>query len=228
LIVLSSAVLANTLIGTSYASQVQAQAPPPPPSSAQTPPPLTHLCNPKSPALQLGSTGAKVTELQRALTQVGYGSLLGQGGIDGKFATLTQNAVKKFQQDNRLPVDGKAGPVTWGALCAIIPNSFIVQLKSSGPGPLSPGSLREVMGQLTPQLAAVGGRIVAVYDQFGMFNVVCESPLANRDQIINSLRAHPAVQGVFTDAILTPQQAQVNSSAPLQGSRAVYSVTQPA
>jgi subtilisin family serine protease len=68
------------------------------------------------------------------------------------------------------------------------------------------------MGQLTPQLAAVSGRIVAVYDQFGMFNVVFERPLANRDQIINSLRAHPAVQGVFSDAIVTAQRAQVNST----------------
>jgi subtilisin family serine protease len=210
---LSSTALTNTIVGTSYASQVQAQAPlPPSSSSAQTPPPFTPICNPKSPSLQLGSTGAKVTELQRALTQVGYGPLLGQGVIDGNFATSTQNAVKKFQQDNRLPVDGKVGPVTWGALCAFIPNSFIVQLKSAGPGPLSPGSLREVMGQLTPQLAAVGGRIVAVYDQFGMFNVVFERPLPNRDQVINSLRAHPAVQGVFSDAIVTAQQAQVNST----------------
>jgi subtilisin family serine protease len=132
--------------------------------------------------------------------------LLGQSGVDGKFATSTQNAVKKFQQDNRLPVDGKVGPITWGALCAIIPNSFIVQLKSAGPGPLSPGSLREIMGTLTPQLAAAGGRVVAVYDQFGMFNVVFERPLANREQFINSLRAHPAVQGVFNDAIMTVDQ----------------------
>jgi peptidoglycan hydrolase-like protein with peptidoglycan-binding domain len=59
--------------------------------------------------------------------------LLGQSGIDGKFAIPTQNAVKKFQQDNRIPVDGKVGPITWSALYGIIPNSFIVQLKSASP-----------------------------------------------------------------------------------------------
>ena len=205
---LSGTVFSSTLVGTSYASQAQAQAPSPTqaPPSSQVPPPPRPICNPNSPTLQLGSAGAKVTELQRILTQVGYGSLLGQSGVDGKFATSTQNAVKKFQQDNRLPVDGKVGPITWGALCAIIPNSFIVQLKSAGPGPLSPGSLREIMGTLTPQLAAAGGRVVAVYDQFGMFNVVFERPLANREQFINSLRAHPAVQGVFNDAIMTVDQ----------------------
>jgi subtilisin len=210
-LILSGSIVSSTLVGTSYASQVQVQ---PPATQSQTspPPPPTPICNPNSPQLQLGSTGAKVIELQRALTQAGYGSLLGQGGIDGRFETLTQNAVKKFQQDNRLPVDGKVGPVTWGALCGIIPNSFIVQLKSAGPGPLSPGSLREIMGTLTAQLAASGGRVVAVYDQFGMFNVVFERPVANREQIINSLRSHPSVQGVFNDAIVTAQQAQVNST----------------
>jgi subtilisin len=182
---------------------------------AQPLPPPTPICDPQSPTtLQLGSTGAKVTELQRVLTQVGYGSLLGRSGsgIDGKFATSTQNALKKFQQDNRLPVDGKVGQITWAALCGIIPNSFIVQLKSSGPSPLSPlspGSLREIIGSLGPQIAAAGGRIGAVYDQFGMFNVVFEGPQAKREQFINSLRTNPAVQGVFNDHIVQTQQQTI-------------------
>jgi subtilisin family serine protease len=218
--ILSLCILSSTLVGTSYASQVQtqAQAPPlpnqAPRPSTQVPPAPTPICNPDSPMLQLGSTGSKVTELQRVLTQIGYGSLLGQSGIDGKFTTSTQNAVKKFQQANRLPVDGKTGPLTWGALCATIPNSFIVQLKSAGPGPPSPGSTREIVGMLTPQLAEVGGRVVAVYDQFGMFNVVFERPLANREQFINSLRIHPGVQGVFNDAIMTIDQLPPSQRTP--------------
>jgi subtilisin len=198
------------------------------------PRPPTPICDPQSPTtLQLGSTGAKVAELQRVLTQVGYGSLLlgGQGGggsssggaIGGKFTTSTQNAVKKFQQDNRLPVDGKVGPITWGILCGIIPNSFIVQLKSAaGSNPLSPPSSRpptpssvmEIIDSLTPQIAAAGGRIAAVYDQFGMFNVVFESPQAKREQFINSLRANPAVQGVFNDHIVTATQVPPQPQPP--------------
>ena len=189
-------------------------------SSIQAPLPPTPICDPQSPAtLQLGSTGAKVSELQRVLTQVGYGSLLvGQGGaagvIDGKFSTPTQNAVKKFQQDNRIPIDGKVGQITWAALCGIIPNSFIVQLKSTGPSPLSPvsaGSLREIIGSLTPQIAAAGGRIAAVYEQFGMFNVVFEGAQtqAKREQFINSLRSNPSVQGVFNDHIVQAQQQTI-------------------
>jgi subtilisin len=205
-LLLSSIVLSNTLVGISYASRVQTQTQGPPlpnhtqrPSSQVQPAPAP-ICNPNSPTLQPGSTGAKVTELQRALTQVGYGSLLGKSGVDGKFGPSTQNAVKKFQQDNRLPVDGKVGPITWGTLCNIIPNSFIVQLKSA-----SPGSFREIVGTLTRQLAEMGGR-VAVYVPFGMFNVIFEGPLAKQEQFIKSLRTHPAVQGVFNDKIATAAQ----------------------
>jgi subtilisin family serine protease len=136
------------------------------------------------------------------------------GQADGKFGTSTQNAVKKFQQDNMLLVDGKVESITWGALCSIIPNSFIVQLKTTGPGPLSPGSTREIVGMLTPQLAGVGGRVIAVYDQFGMFNVVLERQPANREQFLNSLRSHPAVQGVFNDAIMTIDQRQPSQRTP--------------
>src|SRR5215204_1941147 len=211
---LSGTVFSSTLVGTSYASQAQAPSPTQAPPSSQVPPPPRPICNPDSPMLQLGSTGSKVTELQRVLTQIGYGSLLGQSGIDGKFTTSTQNAVKKFQQVNRLPVDGKTGPLTWGAHCATIPNSFIVQLRSAGPGPPSPGSTGEIVGMLTPQLAEVGGRVVAVYDQFGMFNVVFERPLANREQFINSLRIHPGVQGVFNDAIMTIDQLPPSQRTP--------------
>jgi peptidoglycan hydrolase-like protein with peptidoglycan-binding domain len=80
----------------------------------------TSTCNPNSPTLQLGFTGTKVAELQRLLVQLGYGSMLGQGGIDGKFGTDTQNAVKKFQQDNRLPANGIVRPVIWRTLCTLV------------------------------------------------------------------------------------------------------------
>ena len=112
---LLSAVLSNTRVGTSYASQLGST-----PSSAQLPPPSLSICNPNSPTLQLGFTGAKVAELQRLLVQLGYGSMLGQGGIDGKFGTDTQNAVKKFQQDNGLPANGIVRPVIWRALCTLV------------------------------------------------------------------------------------------------------------
>ena len=45
---------------------------------------------------------------------------MGTPAIDGKFGPNTENAVKKFQQDNRLKVDGIVGPQTWGAICKLL------------------------------------------------------------------------------------------------------------
>lgn len=60
-------------------------------------------------ALQkLGSTGADVSSTQRCLKQLGYYN----GPVTGKFATLTEAAVRKYQQKNRLLVDGTIGTNT--------------------------------------------------------------------------------------------------------------------
>jgi len=76
------------------------------------------ICDLNSPILRIGSSGPKVQELQRYLTQLGYGYLFERDGIDGKFGPATQNAVNTFQQENGLDlVDGIVGPRTWDVLC---------------------------------------------------------------------------------------------------------------
>ena len=64
--------------------------------------------------LSKGMSGADVRELQSMLIGLGYD--LGKWGADGDFGSDTQSAVKKFQQDYRLDVDGAAGPDTLEAL----------------------------------------------------------------------------------------------------------------
>ena len=61
--------------------------PPTPPQPVPPTPPPTPVtaCDPKSKTIRNGSTGEKVSELQRHLTQLGFGGLLGPPGIDGKF-----------------------------------------------------------------------------------------------------------------------------------------------
>ncbi|MEH2292640.1 peptidoglycan-binding domain-containing protein [Nostoc sp.] len=67
----------------------------------------------KALALQkIGSSGAEVSSSQRCLKKLGYFN----GPVSGKFATLTQNAVIKFQQANRIPADGVVGISTQRAL----------------------------------------------------------------------------------------------------------------
>lgn len=62
--------------------------------------------------LQNGSRGEDVKVLQTALRDRGYYS----GRIDGIFGNQTEYAVRRFQSDHGLLVDGKAGPKTLAAL----------------------------------------------------------------------------------------------------------------
>ncbi|GGA32778.1 peptidoglycan-binding protein [Okeania sp. KiyG1] len=64
------------------------------------------------PVLRNGSNGSDVTLIQRLLNNAGYGSLV----EDGIFGVRTDAAVKQFQKDRSLTVDGIVGSQTWGAL----------------------------------------------------------------------------------------------------------------
>ena len=64
--------------------------------------------------LRKGSKGQAVTEMQTMLDKLGYD--LGSYGVDGDFGKATEAAVKSFQSDHRLTVDGICGPVTWSEL----------------------------------------------------------------------------------------------------------------
>ena len=62
------------------------------------------------PTLSRGSTGSDVERLQRDLSAKGY--QLGPSGVNGEFDEFTENAVKAFQKDNSITVDGVVGPQT--------------------------------------------------------------------------------------------------------------------
>lgn len=59
-----------------------------------------------------GSKGEDVVYLQKQLSLLGYGV----GNIDGIFGNKTLEAVKAFQVDNNLFVDGIVGTKTWGKI----------------------------------------------------------------------------------------------------------------
>lgn len=61
---------------------------------------------------KLGSQGKEVTAIQNALKERG----LFTGNVTGYYGTKTQTAVKRFQKQKGLTVDGIAGPQTLGAL----------------------------------------------------------------------------------------------------------------
>ena len=66
------------------------------------------------PTIRRGNKGADVIECQTMLTRLGYD--IGPCGIDGDFGRATEAAVRSFQSDNKLVVDGVVGPMTWDAL----------------------------------------------------------------------------------------------------------------
>ena len=68
------------------------------------------------PTLRRGSKGAYVTLLQTKLIQLGYN--LSPYGADGAFGAKTENAVRTFQTNAELNVDGIVGKQTWEALDA--------------------------------------------------------------------------------------------------------------
>ena len=60
-----------------------------------------------------GAEGPEVQELQELLTALGYGGPgAGLGIPDGKYGPRTEAAVRRFQTDQKLAVDGIAGPET--------------------------------------------------------------------------------------------------------------------
>ena len=88
--------------------------------------------------LRKGDEGPDVVTMQLALTELGYLS----GAADGNFGTGTQNAVKKFQQENGLDADGIAGKLTLEALYA---KSSVTPMPDSTPV-VQPGDILDLPG----------------------------------------------------------------------------------
>jgi peptidoglycan hydrolase-like protein with peptidoglycan-binding domain len=68
-----------------------------------------------NPTIRMGSTGNPVRRAQKRLTLGGYDT----NGVDGIFGAGAEAAVKRFQDDRGLTVDGIVGPRTWGEIDAL-------------------------------------------------------------------------------------------------------------
>ncbi|AFY55301.1 putative peptidoglycan-binding domain-containing protein [Rivularia sp. PCC 7116] len=80
-----------------------------PPSNKILPLAIGSCSNGKCPTLRFGDKNRYVAYLQTRLRQWGYFSSNPNGNYDSK----TVEAVKPFQRDNKLLVDGAVGPQTW-------------------------------------------------------------------------------------------------------------------
>ncbi len=80
------------------------------PAPPAEPTPVPYI--PYEKTLKYESSGELVKQVQRRLTELGYYS----HNISGNFLGHTRNAVKAFQEQNALKVDGIVGKDTWEAL----------------------------------------------------------------------------------------------------------------
>jgi lysozyme len=99
------------------APPVEPPAPPAPP----TPPPPTQEVTVNVPELSVASPGpsvvsASVKAVQTLLHDL-HGWVIGETGVDGRFGPNTEQAVKNYQGQNGLVVDGIVGEATWSKLC---------------------------------------------------------------------------------------------------------------
>ena len=77
----------------------------------------TEVCTVEVNVLRKGAKGDNVKALQILLIGRGYGC--GSYGADGDFGNATYNAVKAYQKDKGLSVDGVCGPKTWNKLLGV-------------------------------------------------------------------------------------------------------------
>lgn len=83
-------------------------------NTAQDTPKAEATVTVKLSVLRKGAKGEQVKALQRMLYAMGYD--LGTAGVDGSFGSKTDAAVRAYQKNKKLEVDGVVGPATWKKL----------------------------------------------------------------------------------------------------------------
>ena len=73
------------------------------------------VLEPPPPNVGLGDCGAFVIEVQTRLNSAGF--II---PVDGTYSDLTEEAVRAFQTDRGLTVDGLVGPKTWKELLEVV------------------------------------------------------------------------------------------------------------
>lgn len=105
---------------------------------ADTTTPVAAECALGERTLRKGSKGEDVKTLQLALASINYSC----GKADGEYGTKTLNAVKAFQTDHSLEVDGVYGPLTHAAMIDAIQGPD--EVEDSGGDTPSPTNVAKV------------------------------------------------------------------------------------
>ena len=117
-----------------------------------------------TPVLEQGDRGATVRELQDGLRAAGFDP----GTTDGIFGARTDAAVRAFQGDRGLGVDGVVGPRTWEALGRTGPGETTPVIPGEVPSTGDAASDRRIAG-LHPEVQATAAQFInQVREQTGI------------------------------------------------------------
>ena len=116
-----------------------------------------------SSGLKLGSTGKEVSALQTDLTTLGFY----WAQITGNFGEKTETAVKRFQEENGLTVDGVAGKKTLDAIAAAVARKGGSTVASTTGSVLKLNSQGTKVSQLQTDLKQLGYYYAEITGTFG-------------------------------------------------------------
>lgn len=122
-----------------------------PPTAAPSPTPQG--------SLKVGSTGAQVRQVQQKLKDLGFL----KGSVDGDFGEATEKAVKAFQKQYGLTVDGKVGAETLAKLATA--RATAKPDKTATPRPTATPSYADVylrLGSSGSQVRQLQNRLIAL------------------------------------------------------------------
>jgi len=143
--------------------------------------------------LKKGSRGSQVIDLQNRLIKLGYLS----GKADGIYGPLTEQAVKKFQKDHGLIVDGIAGPKTLSSL-------YGDQAKSSGSSSSSSSGSAQI--NRTLKLGSKGSDVAELQKRLNALSFNAGTPDGIfGSKTLNAVRAFQKAHGLTVDGIVGPK-----------------------
>jgi len=115
------------LLATAALAPVASAASAPAPAPSLVSSSSAQLISQTPPVLMLGDTGTAVGDLQNNLAILGYFS----GNTSSYFGSVTQDAVRRFQQDAGQLVDGVVGPSTDEAIRQRVGSSGEVPIRGA-------------------------------------------------------------------------------------------------
>ena len=153
--------------------------------------------------LSRGSQGDEVKELQEGLILLGYSC--GKSGADVDFGKDTEGAVRSFQADRKLTVDGSAGPDTLAVFkklhaVAIVQN-WLNSIDEAGltvDGDYGPKTRNALVNLLQRCLVNVYGATIKIDGDFGTETKAACRVVAKGDKglLVSILQAGLMVNGI--------------------------------